>query len=68
MPLEISVFLTVSIQTRKAELIEQHILENERVIARRKLTQTEKELSNVIFEQTGGDKNFGKQSIANCSN
>jgi DNA-damage-inducible protein D len=48
-----------AIQTRKAELIEQHILENERVIARRKLTQTEKELSNVIFEQTGGDKNFG---------
>ena len=48
-----------AIQTRKAELIEQHILENERVIARRKLTQTEKELSSVIFEQTGGDKNFG---------
>jgi DNA-damage-inducible protein D len=48
-----------AIQTRKAELIEQHILENERVIARRKLTQTEKELSSVIFEKTGGDKNFG---------
>ena len=26
--------------------------------ARKKLTQTEKELSSVIFEQTGGDKNF----------
>lgn len=48
-----------AMQTRKAELIEQKILESERVDARHKLTQTEKELSSVIFEQTGGDKNFG---------
>lgn len=48
-----------AMQTRKSELIEQKILENERIIARRKLTQTEKELSHIIFEQTGGDKNFG---------
>jgi DNA-damage-inducible protein D len=47
-----------AIQTRKAEVIEQRILEAERVAARRKLAATEKELSDVIFEQTGGDQNF----------
>lgn len=47
-----------AMQTRKAELIEQRLLENERVQARYKLGQTEKELSKVIFEQTGGNKNF----------
>lgn len=48
-----------AVQTRKAELIEQKILEYERVQAREKLKQTEKELSTVIYEQTGSDKNFG---------
>lgn len=47
-----------AIQTRKAELIEQRLLEAERVSARKKLTVTEKELSEVIFEQTGGNQNF----------
>lgn len=47
-----------AIQTRRAELIEQRLLEAERVSARRKLTTTEKELSQVIYEQTGGDDNF----------
>jgi DNA-damage-inducible protein D len=47
-----------AIQTRKAELIEQHMLEYERVQARNKLKATEKELSQVIFEQTGGNENF----------
>lgn len=47
-----------AIQTRKAELIEKKILEHERVQAREKLKSTEKELSQVIFEQTGGNKNF----------
>ncbi|WCC46643.1 DNA damage-inducible protein D [Tenacibaculum finnmarkense] len=47
-----------AVQTRKAELIEQKILEHERVQAREKLKSTEKELSQVIFEQTGGNKNF----------
>ena len=47
-----------AMQTRKAELIEQKLLEYERVKARKKLSQTEKELSNVIFEQTGKDNNF----------
>jgi len=47
-----------AMQTRKAELIEQKILEFERVEARQKLVYTEKELSKVIYEQTGGNQNF----------
>ena len=45
-------------QTRKAERIEQRLLDAERVAARKKLTTTEKELSEVIFEQTGGNNDF----------
>lgn len=48
-----------AMQTRKAELIEQKILEYERVEARDKLKHTEKDLSSVIYEQTGNDRNFG---------
>lgn len=47
-----------AIQTRRAELIEQRILEAERLTARRKLTATEKDLSSVIYEQTGGNQDF----------
>ncbi|MDD2699333.1 MAG: DNA damage-inducible protein D [Arcobacteraceae bacterium] len=47
-----------ALQTRKAELIEQRILESERIEARHKLALTEKELSKVIYEQTGGNDNF----------
>jgi DNA-damage-inducible protein D len=47
-----------ALQTRKAELIEQRLLELERVHARAKLTQTEKELSSVIYQQTGGNQDF----------
>lgn len=47
-----------AMQTRKAELIEQRLLETERLSARKKLTDTEKELSHVIYEQTGGNRNF----------
>lgn len=47
-----------AVQTRKAEVIEQRINQVERVQARHKLAGTEKELSKVIFEQTGSDKNF----------
>ena len=46
-------------QTRRVELIEQSIPEQERLSARKKLTQTEKELPEVIYEQTGQDRNFG---------
>lgn len=47
-----------ALQTRKAELIEQRMLEMERLVARRKLSQTEKELSAVIYEQAGGGQDF----------
>jgi DNA-damage-inducible protein D len=47
-----------AIQTRRAELIEQRLLAAERLAARRKLSSTEKELSQVIYEQTGGNDNF----------
>ncbi|MDD3598334.1 DNA damage-inducible protein D [Sulfuricurvum sp.] len=47
-----------AMQTRKAELIEQQMLESERVQARAKLAITEKELSQVIYEQTGRNDNF----------
>jgi DNA-damage-inducible protein D len=47
-----------AMQTRRAELIEQRLLEAERVSARKKLSVTEKELSDVIFEQTGGNNDF----------
>ena len=47
-----------AVQTRKAELIEQRLLETERLTARKKLSDTEKELSQVIYEQTNGNENF----------
>ena len=47
-----------AVQTRRAELIQQRLDEAERVSARRKLSATEKDLSQVIFEQTGGNENF----------
>ena len=47
-----------AVQTRKAELIEQRLLEAERVTARKKLSETDKELSAVIYEQTGGNQDF----------
>ena len=47
-----------AIQTRKAELIEQRLLEAERVEARRKQSATETELSKVIYEHTGGNEDF----------
>ena len=47
-----------AVQARRAELIEQRLLEAERVSARHKLSATEKELSQVIYEQTGVDDNF----------
>ena len=48
-----------AIQTRRAELIEQRLLEAERLSARKKLTSTEKELSSLIYEKTGNDQDFG---------
>lgn len=47
-----------AVQTRKFEVIQERLEAFERLKARKKLTQTEKELSQVIYEQTGSDKNF----------
>jgi DNA-damage-inducible protein D len=40
-----------AVQTRRAEIIEQRLLQNERVKAREKLSQTEKQLSGILFER-----------------
>ncbi|HAS81019.1 MAG: DNA-damage-inducible protein D [Candidatus Nomurabacteria bacterium GW2011_GWE1_32_28] len=48
-----------AVQARKFEIIEKRIQEFERVRARHKLIETEKELSSVIYQQTKNDKNFG---------
>ncbi len=48
-----------AVKTRKFEIIEQRIKDWERLHARQKLTLSEKELSELIFEQTGSDKDFG---------
>jgi DNA-damage-inducible protein D len=47
-----------AVQTRKFEIIEQRINDWERLHARVKLSMSEKELSSIIYEQTGSDKNF----------
>ncbi|WP_299059238.1 DNA damage-inducible protein D [uncultured Polaribacter sp.] len=48
-----------AMQTRKFELIEQRIKDWERLNARQKLTISEKDLSELIYEKTGNDRNFG---------
>ncbi|MEN2414402.1 DNA damage-inducible protein D [Flavobacterium mesophilum] len=48
-----------AVQTRRAEVVEQRLLEYERVKAREKLTQTEKQLSGILFERGVDNKGFG---------
>src|SRR5690606_26570973 len=48
-----------AIQTRRAELVEQRLLEYERVKAREKLSQTEKQLSGILYERGVDSKGFG---------
>ncbi|HET55964.1 MAG TPA: DNA damage-inducible protein D [Ignavibacteria bacterium] len=48
-----------AIQTRKFELVEKRIKDWERLQARQKLTLSEKELSELIYERTGNEKDFG---------
>ena len=48
-----------AVQTRKQEIIEQRLLDVDRVIAREKLSKTEKKLSGIIFERNVDDKGFG---------
>lgn len=47
-----------AVQTRRAELVEQRLLENERVKAREKLSQTEKQLSGILYERGVDGKGF----------
>lgn len=47
-----------AVQTRKAELVEQRFLEFERVKAREKLSQTEKQLSGILYERGVDSQGF----------
>lgn len=47
-----------AVQTRKQELIEQRLLDVERVTAREKLSKTEKKLSGIIYERGVDEKGF----------
>jgi DNA-damage-inducible protein D len=47
-----------AVQTRRAELVEQRILEYERVKARGKLSQTEKQLSGILYERGVDSQGF----------
>jgi len=47
-----------AVQTRRAEIVEQRILEFERVKAREKLSQTEKQLSGILYERGVDNQGF----------
>jgi len=47
-----------AVQTRRAELVEQRLLEYERVKAREKLSQTEKQLSGILYERGVDNQGF----------
>jgi DNA-damage-inducible protein D len=47
-----------AVQTRRAEIIEQRILDYERLKARAKLAETEKILSGILYERGVNDKDF----------
>lgn len=47
-----------AVQTRRAEVVEQRLLEFERVKARAKLSQTEKQLSGILYERGVDGKGF----------
>lgn len=49
-----------ALQTRKVELLEKHIQMLERLKARQKLTQTEKELSSTLYEHGVDDQGFAR--------
>lgn len=49
-----------AVQTRKQELIEQRLVEVERLSARKKLTISEKELSGIIYERVGDQMSFAR--------
>lgn len=47
-----------AVQTRKQELIEKRLAEAERIGARKRLTQSEKELSGIIFDRLRENESF----------
>jgi DNA-damage-inducible protein D len=47
-----------AVQTRKQEIIEQRLLDVERVTARERLSKSEKKLSGIIYERGVDDKGF----------
>ncbi|WP_439558116.1 DNA damage-inducible protein D [Dyadobacter sp.] len=47
-----------AVQTRRAEIVEQRLLDFERVRAREKLSQTERQLSGILYERGIDDKGF----------
>ena len=49
-----------AVQTRKQELIEKRLAEAERVSARKRLTQSEKELSGIIFDRLRENESFAR--------
>lgn len=49
-----------AVQTRRIELIEKCLAEQERLTARQKLTLSEKELSGLIFERIGDNSGFAR--------
>ena len=49
-----------AVQTRKQEIIEKRLEEVERLVARKKLSASEKVLSGIIFERIGDNKGFGR--------
>lgn len=49
-----------AVQTRRIELIERRLAEQERLTARQKLSLSEKELSGLIFERIGDNSGFAR--------
>ena len=49
-----------AVQTRRVELIEKRLAEQERLTARQKLSFSEKELSGLIFERIGDNSGFAR--------
>lgn len=62
-----------AVQTRRAEIVEQRLLEFKRVRAREKLSQTEKQLSGILYERGVDSQGFavirskGDQALFNLS-
>jgi DNA-damage-inducible protein D len=48
-----------AVQTRRQELIEQRLLDRDRVSAREKLSKTENKLSGILYERGVDEKGFG---------